>query len=437
MTAPTAPTKVLFVSGSAASSTLRYRVRLPEEALRSRGVRTAAVHSSDRRTVGLAQRADVVVLYRAPASRDMFNLLQRLRERPVPPLITYDCDDLVFRTQHLAGMDFVAGLPPKQREMFVRDVGLRARLVPYADLLTGSTQQVLDELGQLSPAPTALLPNGVGRLGLELADKARLTERTHEGFRVGYFSGSATHDADWAAVENGVVEFLRGHPKAELWLVGKVTPTGALAPVSDQVRKVPSVDWHRLPALLRDVDVTLAPLDRNPFTEAKSAIKWLESALVETPTIATPTPPFEVAIEDGRTGLLAEKPQDWGSALERLAADPEERWALGRAAREAALEMYGPEASADRLLAVLTAGAPVRDVKGKAHNLPGGWRLNAIELEAYPFAADIAGMDYVPSRRYQVSAVVGDFTAASRKVGRRYYKGARRRIGRLVAPLRG
>ena len=76
MTAPEAPTKVLFVSGSAASSTLRYRVRLPEEALRSRGVRTAAVHSSDRRTVGLAQRADVVVLYRAPASRDMFNLLQ-------------------------------------------------------------------------------------------------------------------------------------------------------------------------------------------------------------------------------------------------------------------------------------------------------------------------------------------------------------------------
>ena len=60
------------------------------------------------------------------------------------------------------------------------------------------------------------------------------------------------------------------------------------------------------PALLRDLDVNLAPLaPGSRFNEAKSAIKWLEAALVETPTVATPTEPFREAIDHGDTGLLA------------------------------------------------------------------------------------------------------------------------------------
>ena len=58
-------------------------------------------------------------------------------------------------------------------------------------------------------------------------------------------------------------------------------------------------------ALLRDLDVNLAPLAPDSrFNEAKSAIKWLEAALVETPTIASPSGPFREAIEDGRTGSM-------------------------------------------------------------------------------------------------------------------------------------
>jgi glycosyltransferase involved in cell wall biosynthesis len=432
----TAPKRVLFISGSAASATLRYRVRLPEEALRGRGVSTAAVHFTDRRAAALSERADVVVLYRVPASRELVLLVQRLRERRRPPLITYDVDDLVFRTQYVEHLDFLDSFTPKQREIFVRDVGLREQLIPYADLLTGSTEQILEEMRALSSAPSSLLPNGVGRLGLELADHARAVPRDHGSFRVGYFSGSATHDSDWAAVEDGVVEFLVKHPDAELWLVGKVIPTGALGPVSSQVRIMPPVPWTELPALLRAVDVTLAPLDRTPFTDAKSAIKWLESALVETPTIATPTPPFVAAVEDGTTGVLAEKPEDWGQALERLAADPEERAKLGRAAREAALAAYGPRVQAQRLMDVLSAGPPVGPSTMPVQDMPSGWRLTPVELEAYPFPADVVDVTLELSGRQRVQASTTVAAARVAKLGRRYARGARRRVGRLVSSLR-
>jgi glycosyltransferase involved in cell wall biosynthesis len=433
----TAPRRVLFVSGSGASATLRYRVRLPEEALRSRGVLTAAVHFTDRRAAGLAERADVVVLYRCPGGLEIVELVERLHGRPSPPLVTYDVDDLVFRPEHLEGMDFLDSLTVKQQETFTSDVALRARLVPYADLVTGSTPQILAELALLTESPSALLPNGVGLLGARSAEAARLVPRSHAGFRLGYFSGSATHDADWASIEDGVVEFLRGHRDAELWLVGKVKATAALATVSEQVRTLPLVEWAELPTLLRSVDVTLAPLARTPFTEAKSAIKWLEAALVETPTIATPTPPFEAVITPGRSGLLASSPADWFDALGVLAEDGALRLEMGSVAREAALALFGPDVQAQRLVDVLGVGAPAAPRAYTAAVMPRRWRPVPVLLDPYPFPSALRSLSLRPDAAHLPSAYATESLAATAKLGRKITRAVRRRAYRTAARVLG
>ncbi len=390
------PERVLFVSGSAASATLRYRVRLPEEGLRARGTRTAALHFTDPRIRHLAPKADVVVLYRCPASKDLLQLLAELRRGPSPPLVTYDIDDLVFTPDHCSFMPFLCGWQRPQRENFQREVALRGMLVPAADLLTGSTLGVVSELARLSPAPSAVLPNGIGRVGLADAEQASHRRRPHEGFRIGYFSGSPTHDSDWAEIESTVIAHLVANPTSELWLVGKVNPSAALAGVRRRVRVVPPTDWRRLPDLLAAVDVTLAPLARNPFTDSKSSIKWLESALVGTVSIATPTPPFRAVIEHGRTGFLAPTPAAWGDWLDRLADDPQLVAEVGSAARESALTEFGPELQTDRLL---IAWSTARDGPSGTRPAPGPsdlgslWREAPILLQGYPWPAGLDALD--------------------------------------------
>ena len=422
----TLPRGVLLVSGSAASATLRYRVRQPEEALRAAGVRTAAVHVSDRRAAALADAADVVVLYRCPGSAELVALVERLRRRPVPPLVTYDVDDLVFRVEHLAHLPFLGSLTAAQRSTFERDVRLRERLVPLADVVTGSTQEVLDELAKVSDAPGILLPNAVGRVQRRVSDAALGTRRAGDRFRVGYFSGSATHDEDWRVVEPVLVELLRSRPDIDLVLVGKVRPSAALDAVGGRVRRLPYVGWTELPDMLRAVDVTVAPLAPNPFTEAKSAIKWLEAALVGTPTVASPSGPFRAAVEDGRTGFLASTPDEWSSALLRLAGDPGLRGAVGSAARAAALGRYGPDAQAPRLLDVVSRRPepdrwrpfPARH----ADPLPSLWRWAPTRLEAYPFEAGLATVQLHPAGRDRAAAAVtgaaGRAAAGWRRVAR-------------------
>jgi hypothetical protein len=90
--------------------------------------------------------------------------------------------------------------------------------------------------------------------------------------------------------------------------------------------------------------VNLAPLELgNPFCEAKSELKYFDAALVEVPTIATPTEPFRQAIRNGVTGFLAQNEREWTEAMTRLLDDAAFRKQIGRAAYHDILWRYGPE----------------------------------------------------------------------------------------------
>ncbi len=118
--------------------------------------------------------------------------------------------------------------------------------------------------------------------------------------------------------------------------------------------------WQELTSVLRDLDVNLAPLvPGSIFNEAKSAIKWLEAALVETPTVASPTQPFREAIDDGRTGLLADGVETWQSALLRLLDDDAERARIGSLARREAVLTLSPHRQAEVYRSILQDAAAI------------------------------------------------------------------------------
>jgi SAM-dependent methyltransferase len=101
-------------------------------------------------------------------------------------------------------------------------------------------------------------------------------------------------------------------------------------------------------------DVNLAPLEvGNPFCEAKSELKLFEAALVDVPTIASPTGPYRRAIRDGETGFLAATPRAWKDALTQLVEDPMLRRRVAHAARREALWQFGPERRVEMMASLL------------------------------------------------------------------------------------
>jgi len=232
----------------------------------------------------------------------------------------------------------------------------------HADMFVGSTKELCRHATAVTGLPARQFANGVGILLARASERALARPRKPGPLRIGYFSGTTTHDADWASVEPAVLEVMHARPDVELWLGGHLQPTAALDAVGSRVRRLPFVPWHELPQVLRDVDVCLAPLTGNGrFNEAKSAIKWLEAALVETPVVATPTETFRDAVEPGRTGFLAAGHEDWVGALGSLLDDVVLRRRIGSLARREALLRWSPHLQGKVYLENLhTAAAIVR-----------------------------------------------------------------------------
>ncbi len=389
------PTRVVFATGRIASNTLRYRVRMAEELLRSRGIATVAVHSEDPLLTSWVESADLLVVYRAPANRRLLAAVDKARQRGIP--VTFDVDDLVFLPSMLEHVPFLEKLSARQRQDMADEARLQELMLGLVDACTGATTPLVEVLRTVTDAPCQVLPNGLTRLGAGNAAATR--RRADDGrLRLGYFAGSATHDEDWSMVEADVADLMRRHDFVDLVIVGPLRTGPALEPVGDRVARRRPVPWPALPQLIADVDLNLAPLAGSPFTEGKSALKWVEAAAVGTPTVASDTVPFREAIVDGVTGLLVDPDSGWASILDDLVLDAGRLRDIGSAARVAVLDQFGPEVQADRYESFVrrTITSPRMQIGPEALQRvrqvaprPGG--IGAA-LEPYPFPDDVSGL---------------------------------------------
>jgi Glycosyl transferase family 2/Glycosyl transferases group 1 len=198
--------------------------------------------------------------------------------------------------------------------------------------------------------------------------------------RIGYAAGTRTHQRDFAVASNAVARVLREREQCRLVLFRFDTVEGDKAPGVDigefaafeglegQIEWREMVPLADLPGELARFDVNIAPLEAgNVFCEAKSELKFFESALVDVPTVASPTEPYRSVIRHGENGYLANDPEDWYAALLLLVDDPLLRVRLGRAAQRDALWRFGPLRRADAMFSAIPQ--LLGNTRGAAHAL--------------------------------------------------------------------
>lgn len=106
-----------------------------------------------------------------------------------------------------------------------------------------------------------------------------------------------------------------------------------------KVEVIEFVDYLKMLEIMAMVDINIAPLVINDFTNSKSELKFFEAGLVEAVTIASPTYAYKRAINDGENGILA-KPDEWFLKMEDLYKDNKERKRIAKNAREIVLKEY-------------------------------------------------------------------------------------------------
>ena len=330
---------VLYVVEDENSPQFRYRVKNLREAVEGDtrwGIEY--VLKKDALNRDLTKYDLIVILRQTSKDGKLLDLIKKLQNAGIKVL--FDLDDSVF--DYKQAMLIKKSVREKNIFYWIGYIWGIRRVAKKVDGFICTNEFLANKLKRSFGKPVKIIPNSLNRRQVEVSEKyiAR-GEKNHKGFVVGYFSGSPTHAKDFALVEPELLKFLEAHENAKLMVVGHMRFSNKMKEWihSGRVEVLELVDYLKLQRLIAEVDVNIAPLLVNDFTNCKSELKFFEAAAVETTTIASSTYAFKKAIADGKNGFLAE-PGEWYDKLEYLYQHPEENRKIALAAKKYALKHY-------------------------------------------------------------------------------------------------
>ncbi|EHH67801.1 glycosyltransferase [Gluconobacter morbifer] len=416
---------ILFIAGEPDTPGVAYRCDRNADAARHAGFNARIQPCA---TVGYEdiQWADVMVFWRVEYSGHVGTILDLARENDV--LTIFDADDIVF-VPHYARIDLIDGIRSigATEERIERCFTDMRRTLLRCDQGSASTEELAHAMHELKPV-VHLLPNVYdeaslhqARLALRMRGEPGRPAPATDPVRIGYATGSRTHQRDFARACSALAEVLAQRPQARLVLFREkdnhrpvllMEEFPALRAVESQIEWRDMVPLSQLPAEFARFDISIAPLETgNVFCEAKSEIKFFEPALAGSATIVSPTAPFRRIVRNGETGLLADTEDDWKAALLTLIDNPGQRLRMARDAYHDVLWPFSPQAQSRRMKLALTSLRNDEDAAASVETLLARQRLGRPEVPVIPDSETLFHHDALAEA--DVSVVITSYNYAA------------------------
>jgi glycosyltransferase involved in cell wall biosynthesis len=311
----------------------RYRVLHALEHSQSSSIHTTvtplSVHS------GLYQLHDIDLLVLHRLALGPRSILLLLLARRYGIRVAFDTDDVVWDERQREYEFLDLHYSARQIQGILRTTRRTLALMRRCNALILSTPFLAQLAQAATKKPVYVLQNAVSDAMQHYSAQAIRGTSLDGILRIGYFSGHArVHNEDFATAGAVLASILQHYPQVYITLVGEVAIPHELLAYSARIERRPVVDWQQLPAEIARVDIAIAPLVDNLQRRAKSAVKYLEAALVAVPLVAVAMEPYQTIMQHGRSGFLATSHNEWQQALSMLITNPVLRNSIGSAARQ-------------------------------------------------------------------------------------------------------
>ena len=317
---------VLIVNGCHLLAPTRYRVLHVIEQFRFQGVSVTNIFRDDLKEEHI-RMADSLLFYRCPSSTTVEKCIDLAKQQNKP--VFFDIDDLIFDEKFVSTIEHLNNLNEKELSDYFWHVRELKNTLALCDFATAPTSEIATELKKYVK-DVCINRNqlNVEQLGIsEKVLKAKKEQLDEESdvesnlVRIGYLSGSITHNPDLELISEPLGKLLDKYEYARLVVVGNIDVPDNLARHEDNIERLEFCDWKELPLSISKIDINIAPLIDTKFNRGKSEIKWLEAAAVKVPTIASDVGSFADQIKSGRTGLLCKDNDEWFDSLEKMVVD--------------------------------------------------------------------------------------------------------------------
>lgn len=337
--------RVLIIAELSLPQCRRYRVDQKVEMLQALGYDVTVIswkeHEKARRAM---QVHGLVLFYRVPAFPNILTLMDEARRLNVTAF--FDIDDLIFDVEEYARNTSVQNLPKRERKLLLDGGVLYRTFLKACGNGIASTDMIARHMRDLGTKTVYVVENALDEKTLRVMAEMdqRPPQKPAGQIVIGYGSGTTTHDSDFAEVAEALMTIMDRFPEVVLAIHGYLTLPPAFDRLEGRIYRVPFLDMETYLRAVASWDISIAPLEKTVFNEAKSNIKYLEASVMGVPSVCSPAEPFASVIRDGETGYVARDTETWVTALSALVADADLRRRVAAAARDAVLARYHPAA---------------------------------------------------------------------------------------------
>lgn len=356
---------ILFITGGVGDSAL-FRAHHYAEELKLNNFECSVTVQDNPFLSGYADKFKIFIFHRVLFTPSVKKLIENIKAQNKE--IIFETDDLVFDSKYLEFMDFFKQMNVFEKKLYENGVGGEILKDDYVKVCTTTTTYLAEKLKEYDKR-VFIIPNKLSKKDVAIADqimkyktcnikheaeikseddKSNLLHATcsmlHDNIRLGYFSGTISHNKDFATITDALLRIMEKYPQVELFLAGPLDIENRLNKFADRIKQTPYASRKKHFENISKVDINLAPLEmENPFCESKSELKFFEAGIVGVPTVASATQTFKEAISDGFDGFVASNTEEWVGKLERLILSPEMCSRMGLEARKKALDQYSTQ----------------------------------------------------------------------------------------------
>lgn len=316
--------RVAYFYETANNSTFRYRAYNMVQVLndeKNRDVSASYFFLDDLHCMDeIVEYADLLVMCRSGYSHRINQLITRFRTQR--KRVLFDIDDFVFNTSYAHLIINTLGQDTDKPEIWdywFAYLGRMGETLRMCDGAITTNNYLAAKITEFSGLPVNVVPNFINKEQLNLSESL-FRSKEASGFSredkicFGYFSGSPSHNLDYAIITSALEEVLENDPRVELMVVGYIEPGPELKRFGPRIKRQSFHDYVNLQRLIGSVEFNLMPLQLNDFTNCKSDLKYFEAAIVGTLSIASPSCTYADAIQDGENGYIAQAHQ-WASVI--------------------------------------------------------------------------------------------------------------------------
>jgi len=331
---------VLFITSGIGDSA-RYRAYNQAEELNKHGIKARVMVLDHPRLSKFSSRFKIFIFNRTLVTAQAKKLIEKIKKQNKE--IIFDTDDLVFNAELMHQTESYQKMNPLEKKQYEKNVGEEILKDPYVKTCTTTTSFIKNILEEKYQKKVFVSRNKINDSELEITNKIAIKKifTNSDKIKLGYFSGTMSHNKDFATIAEALVRIMEKYSQVKLVLVGPLEIENKLNKFKDRIIHSGLAPIKKHYENIASVDINLAPLVKDdPFCEAKSELKFFEAGIVKTPTIAVRNQTFSEAIEDGVDGFLADSIGEWVEKIEKLILDKNFRKGMGEKARKKVMRDY-------------------------------------------------------------------------------------------------